>query len=162
MHIAKSRVQFPRESRPQNINEFVDQKKEMFLVEMSYNTIKEEITSLEKKTTRKREALNESTITLQKDNDKLVKFIEEDNKRTKEASDQAEKACKERKTIEMKIKQQETKIQTVASDIDKKIDELTELERHKRFLFSIFKTVNKKWAEDVESEKVRKLHTIKR
>lgn len=24
MHIAKSRVQFPRESRPQNINEFVD------------------------------------------------------------------------------------------------------------------------------------------
>jgi hypothetical protein len=36
----------------------------MFLVEMSYNTIKEEITSLEKKTTRKREALNESTITL--------------------------------------------------------------------------------------------------
>lgn len=54
MHIAKSRVQFPRESRPQNINEFIDQKKEMFLVEMSYNTIKEEITALEKKTTRKR------------------------------------------------------------------------------------------------------------
>jgi len=46
MHIAKSRVQFPRESRPQNINEFIDQKKEMFLVEMSYNTIKEEITDL--------------------------------------------------------------------------------------------------------------------
>ena len=40
MHIAKSRVQFPRESRPQNITEFVDQKKEMFLVELSYNTIK--------------------------------------------------------------------------------------------------------------------------
>lgn len=43
MQIAKSRVQFPRESRPQNINEFVDQKKEMFLVELSYNIIREEI-----------------------------------------------------------------------------------------------------------------------
>lgn len=91
---------------------------------MSYNTIKEEITALEKKTTRKREALNESTHTLQKDNDKLVKFIEEDNKRTKDAADLAEKATKERKQLEQKIKAQETKIQSIASEIDKKNDEL--------------------------------------
>ena len=57
MHIAKSRVQFAREARPQNITEFIDQKKEMFLVEMSYNTIKEEITDLQLKTTRKQNAL---------------------------------------------------------------------------------------------------------
>jgi hypothetical protein len=46
MHIAKSRVQFSREQqtiRPQNIKEFVDQKKEMFLVELSYNTVDKEI-----------------------------------------------------------------------------------------------------------------------
>lgn len=129
----------------------------MFLVEMSYNTIKEEITALEKKTTRKREALNESTITLQKDNDKLVKFIEEDNRRTTEATKQAEKAQGERKNLENKIKQQETKIQTIASDIDKKIDELSELEKHKEFLFSIFKSINKKWAEDILNDKAQKL-----
>ena len=41
--IAKSRVQFPREQRPQNIDEFVNQKKEMFLVELSNNTIENEI-----------------------------------------------------------------------------------------------------------------------
>lgn len=57
MHIAKSRVQFPRETRPQNINEFVDQKKEMFLVELSYNTIKTEITDLSLKKNRKANAL---------------------------------------------------------------------------------------------------------
>lgn len=57
MHIAKSRVQFAREARPQNINEFIDQKKEMFLVEMAYNTIKEEITDLQLKTNRKLNAL---------------------------------------------------------------------------------------------------------
>ena len=39
VNIAKSRVQFPMERRPQNIDEFVNQKKEMFLVELSNNTI---------------------------------------------------------------------------------------------------------------------------
>ena len=77
--IAKSRVQFPRESRPQNINEFVDQKKEMFLVELSYNTIKEEIVDLELKRTAKKEALSDSSSQLDKDNKKLVDFIEKDN-----------------------------------------------------------------------------------
>ena len=61
MHIAKSRVQFPRESRPQNINEFIDQKKEMFLVELSYNTIKEEIVDLQLKGNRKSNALKDSS-----------------------------------------------------------------------------------------------------
>lgn len=43
VNIAKSRVQFPMERRPQNIDEFVNQKKEMFLVELSNNTIQQEI-----------------------------------------------------------------------------------------------------------------------
>jgi hypothetical protein len=60
MNIAKSRVQFPREQRPQNINEFMDQKKEMFLVELSYNTIKEEIKDLELKRARKEAALEDA------------------------------------------------------------------------------------------------------
>jgi hypothetical protein len=49
MHIAKSRVSFTREAqlRPQNIKEFVDQKKEMFLVELSFNTVKQEIEELD-------------------------------------------------------------------------------------------------------------------
>ena len=61
MHIARSRVQFPRESRPQNISEFVDQKKEMFLVELSYNTVKDEIKELDLKKNRKAFALKDSS-----------------------------------------------------------------------------------------------------
>ena len=60
MHIAKSRVQFPRENRPQNINEFIDQKKDMFLVELSYDTIKQEIEELDNKSKRKKNALADS------------------------------------------------------------------------------------------------------
>ena len=61
MHIAKSRVQFPREQRPQNINEFIDQKKEMFLVELSNNTVKTEIEELDHKSKRKAIALKDSS-----------------------------------------------------------------------------------------------------
>ena len=43
MHIARSRVQFPKEQRAQNVNEFIDQKKEMFLAELAYNTVDQEI-----------------------------------------------------------------------------------------------------------------------
>ena len=60
MHIAKSRVQFPREQRPQNINEFIDQKKEMFLVELSNTTIRREIEELDHKSKRKEIALKDS------------------------------------------------------------------------------------------------------
>lgn len=62
----------------------------MFLVEMSYNTIKEEITQLELKTNRKLTALQESDQTLENDNNKLVKYIEEDNKTTSDRVREAE------------------------------------------------------------------------
>jgi len=39
MHIARSRVQFPKEQRVQNVNEFIEQKKEMFLAELASNTV---------------------------------------------------------------------------------------------------------------------------
>ena len=64
---------------------------------MSYNTIKEEITELKMKTDRKYTALQESDATLEKDNNKLVKFIEDDNKTTTDRSKEAEKATAARK-----------------------------------------------------------------
>jgi hypothetical protein len=39
MHITRSRVQYPRDERAQNMSEFVDQKKEMFQAELAYNTV---------------------------------------------------------------------------------------------------------------------------
>ena len=92
MHIARSRVQFPRESRPQNISEFVDQKKEMFLVELSYNTVKDEIKELDLKKNRKAFALKDSSDQLEKDSDKLIKFIETDNRTTSDRNKDAELA----------------------------------------------------------------------
>lgn len=82
--IAKSRVQFTREQRPQNINEFIDQKKDMFLVELAHNTIVKEIDQLQKKKDATSAALEDSKTNLQEDSVKLIEFIEKDQSKTQE------------------------------------------------------------------------------
>jgi hypothetical protein len=64
----------------------------MFLVELSYNTIKEEIIDLELKRNAKREALTDSSNQLEKDNKKLVDFIENDNLTTQNDNKAADDA----------------------------------------------------------------------
>lgn len=62
----------------------------MFLVELSYNTVKEEIVDLELKRNAKREALSDSSNQLEKDNKKLVDFIEKDNLDTENINKEAD------------------------------------------------------------------------
>jgi hypothetical protein len=94
----------------------------MFLVELSYNTIKEEIKDLELKKNRKGDALKDSSLQLQTDKAKLIKFIESDNMTTSEKQKEAENHINERKGAENKIKKSESEIQNIKSEIDKNID----------------------------------------
>jgi len=73
-----------------------------------------------------------------KDNDKLVAFIENDNLTTQNRKTEAEMAQTERKAKELLIKQYDTSIQNIRSEIDKNVDQLNALEHHKQFLFDIF------------------------
>jgi hypothetical protein len=73
----------------------------MFLVELSYNTVKEEIVDLELKRNAKREALSDSSNQLEKDNKKLVDFIEKDNLDTENINKEADSAAQERKNKEL-------------------------------------------------------------
>lgn len=129
----------------------------MFLVELSYNTIKEEIKDLDLKKNRKSYALADSSTQLEKDSAKLIQFIESDNMTTSDRNKEAELATTERKQAENKIKGLDVKIQTVKSEIDKNEDQLKALEDHKQFLFHIFETDNPKWVEDQLAERERKL-----
>jgi hypothetical protein len=69
MNIAKSRVTFslepialPGGKNKQDINDFITQKKEMFLVELSQNVIKDRIEELDWKNKRKAKALQDSAL----------------------------------------------------------------------------------------------------
>ena len=110
MQIAKSRVQFPREQRPQNISEFIDQKKEMFLVELSYNTIKKEIKDIDIKKKNKAFALKDSSDQLAKDKDKLIQFIMADKQKTDHRCKEADNAKFERTNAETSLKKIDGKI----------------------------------------------------
>jgi len=85
MNIAKSRGNFSMEplvlpggKTKQDIHDFINQKKEMFLVELSQNVIKDKIEELDFKNKRKAKALKDSELQLQNDDVKLLKFIEKD------------------------------------------------------------------------------------
>lgn len=75
----------------------------MFLVELSNNTINTEIQDLEKKKERKSIALQDSTAALEKDSERLIEFIEDDNMKTKKKMQEAEKAAEERRKAEAEI-----------------------------------------------------------
>ena len=150
MHIAKSRVTFSREQqmRPQNIKEFVDQKKEMFLVELSFNTVKKEIEELDHKQSRKKTAIEQSQAQLERDNVKLIKFIDKDQIKTSEAEREAKKAVKDCQALNDDSKDLENKINNVKSDINKNKDTLSALEDHKKFLLALSEIEKAQWLED--------------
>tara|TARA_B110000285_G_scaffold176057_1_gene197579 strand:+ start:66 stop:314 length:249 start_codon:yes stop_codon:yes gene_type:complete len=82
----------------------------MFLVEMSFNTIREEIKDLDMKKDRKAYALKDSSSQLKKDEAKLVQFIESDNMTTNNRIKDSDVATQERKTAEARIKRYDTEI----------------------------------------------------
>ena len=128
----------------------------MFLVELSYNTIKEEISGLQEKKSRKKDALQHSTSQLEKDHNKLIQFIDGDNLVTSQKVKDAEQATMENKAAETKIRNYDTKIQTLRSDIEKTLDNVNAIKEHKKFLFKIFMKENPKWVEEQMALKERK------
>ena len=91
----------------------------MFLVELSHTTIKEEIETLDYKAKRKAIALKDSGIQLDHDNNKLMKFIEEDNITTNNKEKEADKQMGIRKKKEIELKSRDQKIQNLKSEIEK-------------------------------------------
>ena len=66
----------PAPSENQKVEEFINQKKEMFRVQLSYNTLKQEIGKLDtKNATRVRELLL-SEVHLEKDRKDVMKFVD--------------------------------------------------------------------------------------
>ena len=72
------------------MHEFIEQKKDMFLVELAHSTISEEIKNLKEHKERKANALKESKQNLHEDGVKLLDFIDRDQQKTTEMEKKAE------------------------------------------------------------------------
>lgn len=66
------------------MQEFIDQKKEMFHAELAYRNVQNEIALLDHKKGERQAALEKSKQELSEDNDALLNFIAQDNKDKKD------------------------------------------------------------------------------
>lgn len=127
MNIAKSRLTFSLEPLPalsggktkQDINDFITQKKEMFLVELSQKVIGERIKDLEFKNKRKLKAIVDSENQLKSDDEKLLAFIQKDQLSTHDKEREADKTILERKNMEQVDKELNLQIINLRSEIEK-------------------------------------------
>ena len=91
---ARSIVVNERRQEKENMAEFIAKKREMFLVQMSLDTKREEIRKLEEKAQMKEEALKKSEQMLEEDAIRFDTFLKENDKKAHEAIKKAEKETK--------------------------------------------------------------------
>lgn len=129
MNIAKSRVAFsleplvlPGGKTKQDMSDFINQKKEMFMVELSQNVIQQRIEELDLKNRRKAQALEDSRMQLQNDETKLMQFIQADQIKTSGTEKEAERMMNQRKASEQVDKELNMQIINMRSEIEKQKD----------------------------------------
>ena len=73
------RAQMGRKREKENMAEFIAKKRDMFLIQMSLNTKKEEIKKLEEKARMKEEALHKSEMMLEEDAMRFDAFLKDND-----------------------------------------------------------------------------------
>jgi hypothetical protein len=86
----QAKMVMPRRQEKENTAEFVAKKREMFLVQMSLDTKREEIRKLEEKAQMKEEALQRSEQMLEEDAMRFDAFLKENDKKAHDAIKKAE------------------------------------------------------------------------
>mmetsp|Transcript_6634 Transcript_6634/g.8140 ORF Transcript_6634/g.8140 Transcript_6634/m.8140 type:complete len:347 (+) Transcript_6634:106-1146(+) len=114
--------------------DFISQKREMFLVQMSLDTKQEEIRKLEERTQLKEEALEKSEKMLEEDAIRFDTFLKENDKKAQDAMRMAEKATKRKMEKVHEIKKLNQQMQVIQSDINKHTEALEDCLRYKKFI----------------------------
>lgn len=129
-----------RENKPEAVdtmNEFINQKKQMFRVELANIEISKQIIEIEKKTVDRKQALKFSTDELETDKQELM-FHMSSNKDEQRRKDFEEKQKqKEKSDYEDKLRAQDNRIMELQSEIEKKQELLFSLEKNKKFVQSL-------------------------
>ncbi|TYZ57661.1 hypothetical protein PybrP1_012514 [[Pythium] brassicae (nom. inval.)] len=118
----------------ENMADFIAKKREMFLVQMSLDTKREEIRKLEEKAQLKEEALKKSELMLEEDAVRFDTFLKENDKKAHEAIKRAEKETKAKADKVQEIKKLNQQIQLVQSDMSKLTEQLQDCLQYKAFL----------------------------
>eukprot|EP00953_Heterococcus_sp_UTEX-ZZ885_P034102 17687-Heterococcus_DN1.PRE.3 len=118
----------------ESMSEFIAKKREMFLVQMSLDTKREEIRKIEEKAHMKEEALKKSEQMLEEDALRFDTFLKENDKKAHEAIKRAERETKLKTDKVQEIKKLNQQIQMVQSDMSKHREALEDCIGYKAFL----------------------------
>ena len=131
---ATAAISKDRRREKESMSDFIAKKREMFLVQMSLDTKREEIRKLEEKAQMKEQALKKSELMLEEDAIRFDTFLKENDSKAHEAIRLAEEATKSKQLKLQKIKQLTLEIQQVENEMNKYKEQLEDCERYKQFL----------------------------
>lgn len=123
-----------RRREKENMADFIEKKREMFLVQMSLDTKRDEIRKLEEKAQMKEQALLKSELMLEEDALRFDAFLKENDIKAHEAIKRHEKEVKEKQEKISSIKKLNQEIAKVKSEMDKYNETLAYCRKYKAFL----------------------------
>ncbi|KAK9824216.1 hypothetical protein WJX72_008592 [[Myrmecia] bisecta] len=129
----------PDHRRPEkeNMTEFIAKKREIFLVQMSLDTKRAEITKLEERALQREEALKKSEQMLEEDALRFDAFLKENDEKVQEAIKKAEVEAKAKQDKVLEIKRLNAAMAVIRSELNKYEEQLEDCKKYKAFLDKI-------------------------
>ncbi|OMJ89977.1 hypothetical protein SteCoe_7765 [Stentor coeruleus] len=134
LEIVSQRAKLPQGQKSENIREYVEQKKEIFRVEMKYRILKEEREKIRKRISNKEAALKRSEEMLTNDYTRFTEHIDKNKRSKEEAINKANQEGQAKKEKETEIKQLEQRKAGITAEISRNEELLESLKKHKEFL----------------------------
>lgn len=137
----------------ENVSDFVQKKREMFLVQMSLDVKKAEILKLKEKAKQKNEALNKSEQMLDEDVTRFDAFLHSKDQKAHKAMKDAEDMTKMKSDRQQRIKHLRSQLSAIQSETAKHREAKDECVKFKEFLV---KLTPPEWKKQKQEEKLQR------
>lgn len=126
-----------RSKEKENLSDYIQKKREMFLVQMSLDAKKSEIKRLEEKAVERERKLREEETILEENAQKFDEFLKDNDMKAVEAMRRAETQTKEKTERVSEIKRLNAQIQAIKSQMAADEEKLEEWRKYKDFLLAL-------------------------
>jgi hypothetical protein len=137
----KQDVKFPLiqgdKHEKENMAEFIEKKRQLFLIQMSLDTKKQEIKKLEKKAEERERKLMQEDEALKRDAQRFDNFLTNNDIQAVQAIQRAEEETKAKQVKQNDIKKLNARKSAIKNDINKIKDQLAKCMTYKNFLDSL-------------------------
>merc|ERR1711959_427191 len=137
----------------ENVADFVEKKRDMFLIQMSLDVKKAEILKLDEKAKQKDEALKKSQQMLDEDVTRFDAFLQNNDQKAHQAMKDAEEETKKKQDRMQRIKHLKSQLSAVQSEIAKHREQKEECMKYKAFLE---KLTPQDWKDQKAEEKLQR------